>query len=363
MAAIALVAPAAGTAPTIGKPVIGKPVTVPARPVAGKRFAVSFKVTRRDTGAPVTRGRMICDPSVAGQTIRHAESFKRGIARLAFVVPTSAAGNVLKVKVTIKTGTQSATRVAAFRVQATPTPSISIGDSSAPEGDAGTTTLSFPVTLSSAAGQTVSVGYATADQTAVAPSDYAAANGTVAFKPGETVKTIPISVVGDLAIERDESFTVTISSPGNATIANATATGTIATDDEVTSGQYAGRTASGKQTVYFWVSPKQTLTAFRVVGLPCPCGGGPVRVWAGQELRESTFPITADGSFAGEASWNGSRWQGDFEWTHWDMKVTGVFATTTSASGTYIANYELNYKGTHYRCSSGEVRWSAAFPG
>src|SRR3972149_85154 len=47
---------ASGTTPTLGKPVIGKPVTFPAQPLAGKRFTVFFKVTRRDTGAPLTRG-------------------------------------------------------------------------------------------------------------------------------------------------------------------------------------------------------------------------------------------------------------------------------------------------------------------
>jgi hypothetical protein len=59
---------------------------------------------------------MICDPSVAGKVLRHAEQFKAGNARLSFAVPRGTKGKSLKVKVTIKVGTQSTTRVAGFRI-------------------------------------------------------------------------------------------------------------------------------------------------------------------------------------------------------------------------------------------------------
>ena len=90
------------TIQTFLTPVIGKPVTVPARVVAGKRITVSFPVTRSDNKKPLTAGTMICDPSVVGKVIRHAESFRSGVARLSFVVPITAKGKQLKVKVTIK---------------------------------------------------------------------------------------------------------------------------------------------------------------------------------------------------------------------------------------------------------------------
>lgn len=351
---------ASGTAPTLGKPVIGKPVTVPAQPLAGKRFTVFFKVTRRDTGAPLTRGTMICDPSVAGQVIRHAESFKGGTARLSLVVPANAAGKVLKVKVTIQAGGKSATKVATYHVQGASMPSLSIGGVSAAEGNAGTTTLSFPVTLSAAATQAVSVSYATADGTAIAPSDYSAASGALTFRPGEKAKTIPISVVADLIIEQDETFTVTISNPVNAAIANGTATGTITNDDTavpITAGAYKGATLEGNY-VFFTVSSNRTITGFRVNDLPCPCDpyGS---LTGGEDFSGDTFTIRADGSFLAQGSWTGSTVRGDFEWTHWDVKITGLFNTATSATGTILINYELNYEGTHFRCSSREVRWSA----
>ena len=176
---------------------------------------------------------MICDPSVAGVVIRHSESFRAGVARVAFLVPENAAGKVIKVTLTIRAAGQSVTRVSLFLVQMAPLPLVSIGDVSAYEGNQGATTFSFPVTLSAPAAQTVSVAYATSDGTAVAPSDYLAASGTVTFNPGEDTKAIAIGVVGDLATEPNETFTVALSDPRNATLAKGTATGTIVDDELV----------------------------------------------------------------------------------------------------------------------------------
>ena len=96
---------------------IGAPLTTLRGAVAGKRMTVLFPVTRSDNGKPLLTGRMICDPSVAGRVISHAEGFNAGTARLSFVVPKAAKGKQLRVKVTIKLGTQSATRIATFRVK------------------------------------------------------------------------------------------------------------------------------------------------------------------------------------------------------------------------------------------------------
>ena len=108
--------PPPAPAPAVVKPQIGAPVTVPTRAVAGKRMTVVFPVTRSDTGKPLTTGKLICDPSVMGKVIAHAESFKAGQARLSFVVPNTAKGKQLKVKVTIRLGNQSTTRIATLRV-------------------------------------------------------------------------------------------------------------------------------------------------------------------------------------------------------------------------------------------------------
>jgi hypothetical protein len=99
------------------KPVVGKPTTSPVQPMAGKRLVVTLPVTRSDNGAALTTGTMICNPSVKGQLMKHAESFANGIVRLSLVVPKTARG-MLKVKVTITTVDGLATtRVATFRIR------------------------------------------------------------------------------------------------------------------------------------------------------------------------------------------------------------------------------------------------------
>ena len=109
--------PTPAPTPAAVRPVIGAPVTTPLAAVSGKRMSVTFPVTRSDNGQPLTRGRMICDPSVRGKVVQHTESFKAGKARLSFLVPKTATGKVLKVKVTIESGGQAATKITTFRVR------------------------------------------------------------------------------------------------------------------------------------------------------------------------------------------------------------------------------------------------------
>ena len=99
---------------SVVKPVIAKAVTVPSKLVAGKTVTVSFRVTRSDTGRLLTTGKMVCDPSVAGKVVRHAESFKGGIATLRFTVPKTAKGKLLKVHLTIKLNSQTGPASAPF---------------------------------------------------------------------------------------------------------------------------------------------------------------------------------------------------------------------------------------------------------
>jgi uncharacterized repeat protein (TIGR03806 family) len=118
-------------------------------------------------------------------------------------------------------------------------PALSIANSSTPEGDAGNSSLVFDVTLSAPAGGPVTATYSTSDGTAVAGSDYAATSGTVAFPAGVTTQTISVDVLGDSADEGDEAFTLSLSAPSGATLAQASATGTII-DDDVSSGAVFG---------------------------------------------------------------------------------------------------------------------------
>jgi len=98
------------------RPVIGRPVLVPARLVAGRPAAVVFRVTRSDTGTALAKASMVADPLLGGKLIAHREQFKKGIATLRFTVPRSGKGKVLRVRLTVKLGGQTATRIGAFPI-------------------------------------------------------------------------------------------------------------------------------------------------------------------------------------------------------------------------------------------------------
>jgi Calx-beta domain/Domain of unknown function (DUF4114)/RTX calcium-binding nonapeptide repeat (4 copies) len=110
-------------------------------------------------------------------------------------------------------------------------PLISIANISQVESNSNTTNYGFDITLSKTSTENVTVKYTTADGTATAVSDYTAATGTITFNPGETSKTVNISVKGDTTLELDETFTVNLTDAVGGTISKATGTGTIIDDD------------------------------------------------------------------------------------------------------------------------------------
>ena len=112
-----------------------------------------------------------------------------------------------------------------------PTPTLSINDVTLLEGNGGTTNFVFTVSLSAASGQAISVNATTVAGTAVAPNDYTTATGTLPFAPGVVTATLTVPVVADTVTEPTETFTVVLSAPTNATIADGTGVGTIANDD------------------------------------------------------------------------------------------------------------------------------------
>ena len=107
-------------------------------------------------------------------------------------------------------------------------PSLSVADVSVAESSSATVTVS----LSAASGRTVTVDYATSDGTATAGSDYTSASGTLTFTPGQTSKTVSVTVTDDTADEANETITFTLSDASNATISDASATVTITDNDD-----------------------------------------------------------------------------------------------------------------------------------
>ena len=319
---------------------------------------VTFRVTRSDTGGPLALGSVSASVRLDGRPAANTASFRAGLARVSVPLPTAAGGKTLTVTVTVRTGRRVARRTARFAVAAAALPSISVADVAAAEGS-GPWTMRFQVTLSKSSSRTVSVNYRTTDGTATAPSDYTAATGKLTFAPGQTSQEIRIPIVGDGAVEENESFMLTLSDPSGASIATGTATGTITNDDTappVVPGAYKGATQDGN-FVFLTVTPDRRLTGFRVNDLPENCNG-PFLLRGGVDWSENTFSIRSDGSFSAQGQWTGSVVNGDLEFTGWSAMLVGTF-TGTTVSGTVATADDVRYQGSPYHCATGVVRWSA----
>ena len=129
-------------------------------------------------------------------------------------------------------------------------PTVSVSDASAAEGDA----VAFTVSLSAASSQQVTVEYATSDGTAASGTDYTAESGTLTFAANETTKTVSVATTDDSVDENDETFTLTLSSPANATLGDAAATGTIEDDDSPPVLSVSDASAAEGDAVEFTVS-------------------------------------------------------------------------------------------------------------
>jgi glucose/arabinose dehydrogenase len=110
-------------------------------------------------------------------------------------------------------------------------PTIFINNASVAEGHTGTASAAFTVSLSNPSFQTITVGFATANDTAAAGTDYVAAAGTLTFTPGQTSQVLNVIVNGDTTFEPNEMFNVNLSSPTNASFADSQGVGTITNDD------------------------------------------------------------------------------------------------------------------------------------
>ena len=229
-------------------------------------------------------------------------------------------------------------------VQGVPKPALAVAGASLAEGNAGTQSLSFTVTLANRTPLRVSVAYATANGTATAGSDYTATSGTLVFAPGETSKTVAVPILGDTAYESDETFTLTLSNPVNATLGTATATGAITNDDAPTAppGHYNGPITSGGNIDFDVAADGHTVSGMTMlIYISCDNGAaGLLSVgWPG------TVPIEPDLSFDASGS--------DQDLT---VALKGKFDTATNvATGTLQVH--LNYQGAS--CATDATAWTA----
>jgi parallel beta-helix repeat protein len=149
-------------------------------------------------------------------------------------------------------------------------PDIAVGDATVTEGDSGTRSLSFPVTLTDRAMAAVTATYAVTvgpSPSATPTADFTLKSGTLRFTPSgstgltPTSKYVTVVVKPDTAIEGDERIQVQLSNVVNATVVRAVGIGTINNDDATTARRVSigsarlneGDTGSTR-TVSIWVT-------------------------------------------------------------------------------------------------------------
>ena len=111
---------------------------------------------------------------------------------------------------------------------AAPSISIAAASTSQPEG----ATFTFTLTRSGSLTNSSSVAYAVGGGANAA--DFAGGvlpSGSVSFASGAASASFSVSTVNDTTVEPDETFTVTLSNPSNATIATGSASSSIANND------------------------------------------------------------------------------------------------------------------------------------
>ncbi|HEY5949147.1 MAG TPA: Calx-beta domain-containing protein, partial [Kofleriaceae bacterium] len=110
--------------------------------------------------------------------------------------------------------------------------------------------IGLTVELSAPSGRIITVDYAAAFGTAsAADATVTGAPGTLTFMPGETSKAISVAVANDSLDENNETLSVTLANPINATLTTATNTLTINDDDNPPSVAFAQAAASTNETM------------------------------------------------------------------------------------------------------------------
>ena len=133
---------------------------------------------------------------------------------------------------------------------------LSISDATVAEGDAGTATLTFTVTLAPPSAQQVTVPFSTANQTAASGAacaagvDYVTTAGTLTFVPGDTSETLMVTVCPDTVVEGSETLLVNLGTPtGGAVLGDGQGLGTITDDDQAGGVSFSSATASVPESV------------------------------------------------------------------------------------------------------------------
>jgi hypothetical protein len=118
-------------------------------------------------------------------------------------------------------------QVGRFRSRA----SLSVADTTVVEGNSGTRTMTFNVSLSRPVSRTVAICATTVGVTASAGSDYEPTVECQTLAAGQTTATVTVTVRGDRRREADERLALVVAGVPGLRLADPLAIGTITNDD------------------------------------------------------------------------------------------------------------------------------------
>ena len=238
-------------------------------------------------------------------------------------------------------------------------PTISIADASIAEGNTGSTNLNFTVSLSAPyCSGAVTMNYATADDSAIGGIDFTSiASTALSFAAGESSKTVTVALTGDTIPEINETFFVNLTSPTNATIADAQAIGTITNDDVGVA--WTGATGNGQwNNTGNWSPNTVPTSSLYAVFDPGSCSGANCNVtinanatakgvliqpgFTGTITQSSTFTVTVgtDGwsQNAGTFVGGSGNFSNNGRFTLSGGSFTATTGTTNSGRGFIVSN-------------------------
>ena len=170
-------------------------------------------------------------------------------------------------------------------------PELNVADASATEGSA----VTFTVTLSQASAREVTVQYATSIESTdtAEAADFTAVPATTLTIPAkETTKTFTVQTTPDTIDEEDETFTVTLSNPENATISDGTAIGTITSKPTLVTATVADDVLTLTYNKELDPTSTPTVSAFPVAVTKWSGGSPQSRGVSGVEVSGRTVTLT-----------------------------------------------------------------------
>jgi hypothetical protein len=165
-------------------------------------------------------------------------------------------------------------------------PTISINDVSVTEGNSGTKAATFTLTLSGASVESIAVRATTAPGTATAATDYSSLNQVVIFNPGTVTRTLDVTILGDTALEQNETFFVNLSEPFGTSINDGQGAGTILDDDTLLVLEESGPAAQQAAAIDSLLFTRDQFHVDRIAGwFDFPAGQDTLVMIFAQNLR------------------------------------------------------------------------------